>query len=115
MFLETQMKNPVKEDWFLTVMEDLESLKIHETIKKMTKSTFKGLIEKKVVITALIYLNSEKEKHTKVAHIEHKNLEMQDYLSPNTISIQESKFIFLLRTRMLDVRNNYKGRSTVQQ
>ena len=32
------LSNPVKEDWFLTVMEDLESLKIHETIKKIPHS-----------------------------------------------------------------------------
>ena len=37
---------------------------------------------------------------------------MQDYLEPNTSTIQESKFTFLARGRMLDVRNNFKGQYT---
>ena len=37
-------------------------------------------------------------------------MEMQDYLSPNNLSNDDSKLIFLLRSRMLDVKCNYKGK-----
>jgi hypothetical protein len=37
-------------------------------------------------------------------------MEMQDFLSPNSSSIDECKYIFLLRSRMLDVKCNYRGR-----
>ena len=37
---------------------------------------------------------------------------MQDYLCPNEISVDEAKFIFHLRTRMLDVKTNYSERYT---
>ena len=47
--------------------------------------------------------------HSKVAHIEYKRLEIQDYLKPNRISNQEAKFIFLVRTRMLDVKTNFQN------
>ena len=36
-------------------------------------------------------------------------MRMQDYLSPNEIGIHEAKFIFHLRTRMIDVRTNFSG------
>ena len=35
---------------------------------------------------------------------------MQPYLKPNQISIIEAKFIFLVRTRMLDVKSNFKNK-----
>ena len=34
---------------------------------------------------------------------------MQDYLKPNSASIEESKFTFSIRSRMLDIRTNYRG------
>ena len=37
---------------------------------------------------------------------------MQDYLCPNEISVDEAKFIFHVRTRMLDVKTNYSERYT---
>ena len=35
---------------------------------------------------------------------------VQSDLKPNQISIEESKFIFLLRTRMLDVKVNFRNK-----
>ena len=34
---------------------------------------------------------------------------MQDYLKPNVSTIDESKFTFAARSRMLELRSNYKG------
>ena len=42
-------------------------------------------------------------------HIEHSDLVMQDYLQPNDLSIKESKFTFIARTRMIDIKGNYSG------
>ena len=36
-------------------------------------------------------------------------LAMQDYLKPNVSTIDESKFTFAARSRMIDLRCNYKG------
>ena len=36
-------------------------------------------------------------------------MEMQDYLCPNEMSVQEAKFVFQLRSRMVEVRTNYGG------
>ena len=53
--------------------------------------------------------DNTKTGHSKVAHIEHKNLEMADYLKPNTIAIEKAKFLFLIRCRMLDIKANFKN------
>ena len=36
-------------------------------------------------------------------------MKMQEYLGPNDLGIDEAKFLFQLRTRMIEVRNNYSG------
>ena len=41
--------------------------------------------------------------------ITHKVLDMADYLRPNQIVNTEAKFVFMLRSRMMDVRMNYYG------
>ena len=71
--------------------------------------TFKKVVNEKVKEAALKYLNEEKSKHTKVLHIVHNEMKLQEYLSPNEIRIQEAKFLFLIRCRMLEVRNNFSG------
>ena len=61
---------------------------------------------------ALEYLTEEKLKKTKIAHTKHEKIEMADYLRPSNIKIKnkEAQQIFLIRARMIDVKNNYKGK-----
>ena len=61
-------------------------------------------------LSALEYLNAIKAKHSKVLNIPHTTLEMQSYLKPSQITIIEAKFIFLVRTRMLDVKTNFTNK-----
>ena len=59
-------------------------------------------------------MNQVKSKHSKVLHIKHDSLSMQEYLVPENVrSIKLAKFLFSARCRMLDVKanfgNKYKG------
>ena len=113
-FLEAQRLNPVKNDWCQTVVEDLEFFEIDLSmgeIESMPQATFSALVKKNERIATLKYLNDQKvtKNHTKILHIDHSELSMQDYLKPNGASIEESKFTFLVRSRMLDIRTNYRG------
>ena len=74
----------------------------------MTEQSFRMLVRKQTVEKALEYLNHLKGKHSKVLHIDHPRLEMQPYLEAHEHSIQESRFVFALRSRMVDVRANYR-------
>ena len=85
-------------------------------IKAMNEMRFKMKVRKAVEEEGFKYLNKLKKGdgtktgHSKVAHIEHKNLEMADYLKPNTIAIEQAKFLFLIRNRMLDIKAKFKNR-----
>ena len=72
------------------------------------KTLVKILIRRKTEEMALKYLNKLKMKHSKVLHITHPMLEIQEYFEANDHNVQESKFLFLLRSRMVDVRTNYR-------
>lgn len=116
-FFKAQADNPVKNDWSETIKQDLESLGLPncEEIQKMKQSFFHNLVKAAVEKEAFSYLlkkkngDAETRGHSKVAHIKYRRLEIQDYLRPNRISIQEAKFIFLVRTRMLDIKANFQN------
>ena len=56
--------------------------------------------------------NYQKENHSKVCHIKYTSFEMQKYLKPGNMKITKEKAqeIFKLRSRMSDVKSNYKGK-----
>ena len=112
-FLKAQLEDPTPNDWGQSCLQDLEVLDLKVTvadIKAMPKSTFRNLVKKQTNKNGLEYLNQEKEKHSKVAHISHSCLEIQNYLELQKLSVQEAKFLFALRSRMLEVKGNYRGK-----
>ena len=120
-FFKAQYESPVKNDWTETVREDLANLNLPsiDDIQNLNQNTFHTLVRRAIEKEAFEYLlrkkNGDSEKnsgHSKVSHIKYNTFEMQDYLRPNTISNQEAKFIFLLRTRMLDLKGNFKSGHT---
>ena len=114
-FLMTQINTRKKKDWIVQVFQDLKELNLGEdldNIKNEKKSRLKDILEKKITEKALEDLNKQKENHTKVMHIEHKNLEIQKYLKSCNIKItpEEAQEIFKLRSRVSDVKMNFKGK-----
>ena len=111
-FLQAQLRKPSKNDWGQTVASDLEELEIMTPILDIANiplASYKRMTMEGICRVALNYLNGEKGRHSKVLHLSHRNMKIQDYLSPNEIGTHEAKFIFYLRTRMVDVKTNYRG------
>ena len=80
-----------------------------EEIKEIKEETLRKFVKKQIQEKCLIYLNKQKEKHTKVMHVVHTELKMQEFLHPNSVqNIQLSKFLFSARSRMLDFRINFR-------
>ena len=75
-----------------------------------TEAQFKRLVDSSVEEKCLEYLNAEKNKKSKVMHINYKKLETQSYLLPSMMSMTQAKHIFMLRTRMLDTKDNYPNK-----
>ena len=66
---------------------------------------------------SLTYLQSLQSNHSKSKNIKYTNITLQPYLQPSDakLSIQEKKFIFAARARMLDVLCNFKtGKKSLQ-
>ena len=112
--LKAQIKDPVKNDWILTVREDFEELGVglgFDDIEGLSKDRFKSFLDRKIEERVLNYLNEIKASHKKVSHILHKELKTQEYLkATENTDTKLAKFIFHARTRMLDVKENFRNR-----
>ena len=92
-------------------MEELEIALDLENIKTLSKDSFKAFIENKINAKALEYLNKLKSKHSKVMHVVHKKLKLQEYFEASRVEDTcMAKFIFHARTRMLNFKANYKSK-----
>ena len=60
-------------------------------------------------------LLKKKESHSKMINLEYKSLNMQNYLksSNENLTQKDAQDIFQLRTRMFDVKSNYKNKYEV--
>ena len=76
----------------------------------MSKLRFKEIIKNRVELKAFEYLTELKDSHSKSKNIKHEKIHLQRYLQSETknLSINDKKFIFAARTRMLDLKGNFK-------
>ena len=115
--LKTQLSHPTFNDWGQTVVNDLEKLdrKLDVSdVENLPVATYQRLVKESALNQALKYLNGlkvkENQQASKTSRIQHRKIGMASYLKPNQISIQEAKFMFTLRSRMLDIKCNYRGK-----
>ena len=112
--LEEQIRNPSKNDWILNVQKNLKSLDIHlsiEDIQNIKKEPLRKFVVDKIEEKSYQFLNEKKLKHSKVSHINHKELKIQDYLKPENIKDNQlAKFLFSARCRMIDCRKNFPNK-----
>ena len=112
MFFNAQIEQSKNTDWTSQVQKDIKELKINlsfEDIKAMSKNMFRNHIKKKIEIEAVIYLKSQIKSKGK--EIKYTKIEMQDYLTPESkLTVIEKQDIFKMRTRMLDIKENMKGK-----
>ena len=111
---EAQKRNPCRKDWIIKVDEDLTDLDIglsFDDIQTLSKYQFQKFLSQIIEEKALEYLNKLKLSHSKVESVVHKSLELQEYFQPQNVeSIQLSKFLFQARTRMLELKCNFKNK-----
>ena len=120
-FFGAQRENPSERDWIQTIKQDLNDLDISlsmEEISKISKLEFKELVKKAVRELAFKYLLQLRDSHRKAEDLVYENLNLQNYLlagSRTQMTINERQFLFALRTRMIDVKANFKiGQSDIR-
>ena len=107
-----QCDNPVKGDWVNTIRKDLEELEINlsfEEIKTNTKEQFKRIVKEHVNEKAFEYLKNLQQTHSKAKPIQYEKFSLQNYLkADNKLTTKEKSFTFAVRTRMLELKANFK-------
>ena len=92
--------------------QDLTDLDINltlEQIKNTSKQGFKDMVKEKVKHAAFSYLTNIQQTHSKAKSLKYERLELQSYLKSENTTIKEKSFTFAARSRMLDVRCNFKN------
>ena len=80
-----------------------------EQIKAVSKDEFKIQVKKIVKRKALEYLQNLQQTHSKAQPLKYAKLGLQDYLKPESdMTIREKAFTFAARSRMLDLKCNFK-------
>ena len=111
-FFKAQCENPTKGDWVETIKQDLKDFGITENfddIKVNKKEKFKTIVKEAAKKFAFKKLEMKKQTHSKSKTLNHSKLEMQSYLKNKKMHIEEIKFLFKLRSRMLSVKSNFKN------
>ena len=113
-FYMAQKTKSSKGDWVKLVEENLRELDItlsNEEISKLSKPKFSKIVQKCITKVAFEELMQLKDKHTKMAETQYENMSMQTYLKCNNGLTDEEKLLLLkFRTRMVEVRCNYKNK-----
>ena len=109
-FLSAQQMNPVKNDLCLQFDSDLKecgiALTMHE-IANMKKLKFRKIVNTQLRIVAMEYLLTLKAKHSKLDYLPNE-YKLEKYLSSTKVTTEEKQTLFKLRTRMVDVKCNFK-------
>ena len=109
---QVQWNHPVKDDWTLTVQQDLEDFKMNLSLEEMkgkSEWSFKRLVKTKSNEYALNHLLKMKQKHSKMDNLEYEELKMQNYLKDGIISVKEAQNLFKYRTKVARFKENFKN------
>ena len=77
-------------------------------IEVMSVELFRVKVREAIPKTVFTYLCAEKEKLSKMKLVPHSDIKMEQYLQPSILEINQSKLLFSLRSRMLEVKVNFK-------
>ena len=79
-------------------------------LKKWKKTKFKKLLKEKLNKKASDFLYSQRDREDRSKTKNLKLFGLQNYLKTTGLSTKEKKILFSLRTRMFDVKTNYRNK-----
>ena len=109
---ETQKVSNIAGDWFNLVERDKKYLEIEMSdteIQGVSKEVFKSYVTKKVKIKFLQHLHELKRTHSKSKYMKCDDIKHADYIKSPKLSHKEKILLFKLRSRTLDVKENFKN------
>ena len=111
----SQKNAPNAGDWVKLVENDKKVLDLDisdEEIEKISKNKFKKIVETKIDKYALQQLNALKSKHSKSQYLQSSSFKTAGYLIDERFSKSESQLLFRLRSKTLNVKQNFEKQHT---
>ena len=109
---DSQLAHPAKGDWCGQVKADMERLGLQvsfEQLARLSVHELKATLKSSVRKVAFKYLSDIQNEKSKIRDIKYSSLKMQDYLgAERSTTIKEKSQLFRARTRMLDLKSNFK-------
>ena len=99
-------------DWVHQVKQDLKSLNItlsDKDLSQVTKCQFKKYLDVKINSATKVYLESMRNSHSKSKYLPSFNGKPDTYLSSKSLNKLEKINMIKLKTRMVNVAENFKG------
>ena len=111
-FIHSQISDPIKGDWYLQVVKDMEDFNLSSDLyfyENISTKKFKDLIKKQSKIYSFNKYIEQKKMHSKMNKLSYEKLEIQQYLLQDDISIEDKKNVFRWRTHMARFGDNFRG------
>ena len=110
---DAQKLNPTKNDICLQFQEDLDICEISlsmDEISKMKKYKFRKIVNTQIREVARDYLLSLKSSHSKLDDLK-SDYKLENYLTSDNLTTQQKQLLFMLQTRMVDVKVNFSEKN----
>ena len=106
----SQMQSRIKGDFYMQVSKDMEDLNISDNDITSSRSSLEEKVNKQATNIAFAYLQQLARKHSKVNENLYKDLKGMEYFNDARFSPDLVNLLFKFRTRMYDVRNNFRNK-----
>ena len=114
-FYRAQKMNPNKDDWIEQLDKDKKELNLlleDDELKAIKEEQFRKIVKAKIDVCAGKYLEEIRFGHSKTENIKFKGFKPSPYLMSRNLSTREIQTLFSLRTRMVDVKDNFSSGNT---
>ena len=106
-----QKRNPTRGDFVQLIADDFKLIDVEQNdlaIQNTNKKSYKLIIKQKIKSAAFKYLQTKKETHSKVSHIQYSGLQIQSYMLSPLFTNDEVNQLHALRSRSTDCKENFK-------
>ena len=105
-----QKERMIEGDFYTQVSADMANLNISENdVLDSSYNTLKLKLKREITVAALSYLKEIGRNHSKVRNEMYTHLNGMSYFSSNRFTPDLSNLLFKFRTRMFNVRNNFRN------
>ena len=106
-----QKRNPTSGDFVKLIADDFKLIDEEQNdvaIQNTNRQSYKQLVKQKVKSAAFKYLQTKKDTHSKVSHIQYSGLQIQKYMLSPLFANEEVNQLHALRSRSTDCKANFK-------